>query len=89
MCALSKFQIFAWETFQECLFTKLDRILSRALHKRFPGKNLNFDKAHHKQPLSLFRLDFSTFFETLGKMNVLLFYLLELSELTFEVAPSW
>ena len=42
----------------------MDRILSRALYKSFPGKNLNFDKAHTK-PLSLLRLDSSTYTETL------------------------
>ena len=42
----------------------MDRILSRALYKSFPGKNLNFDKAH-TQPLSLLRLDSSTYTETL------------------------
>ena len=67
MCALSKFSFLPGETFQKSLFTKLDRILSLALYKSFPSRNLNFEKAH-TQPISLLHLDSSTYIETLLHM---------------------
>ena len=59
-----KIQIFFLGNFSRMFVTKLDRILSRALYISFPGKNLNFDKAHTQHP-SLLRLDSSTYMETL------------------------
>ena len=68
MCFI-KIQIFAWETFQECL---LQNCIDLCIYKSFPGKNLNFDKAN-TQPLSLLRLDSSTYIETLFKSAYLLY----------------